>query len=69
MSRASNSISITTGVVIVYIVISQVSVAFNVVFLFLLVSQGLLIWMVVQILKDKRTSQKTFETHYYEDVD
>lgn len=69
MSRASNSISITTGVMIVYVVMCQVSVAFNVVFLFLLLSQGLLIWMVVQILKDKRTSQKTFETHYYEDVD
>ena len=69
MSRAWNSISITTGVMIVYVVMCQVSVAFNVVFLFLLISQGLLIWMVVQILKDKRTSQKTFETHYYEDVD
>ena len=69
MSRASNSISITSGVVIVYIVISQVSVAFNIIFLFLLLSQGFLIWTVIQILKDKRTSQKTFETHYYEDVD
>lgn len=69
MNRLSNVISVTTGVMIIYVVMSQASVVFGAVFLLMLLSQGMLVWMVVRILKDERTSTKTFETNFYEDVD
>lgn len=69
MNRLSNVISVTTGVMIIYVVMSQASVVFGAVFLLMLLSQGMLVWMVIRILKDQRTSTKTFETHFYEDVD
>ncbi len=67
MKSISAVISLTTGVVLVYVVASTLPVGFAVAFWLLLLSQGLLIWMVIRILKDKRTSDKTFETHFYED--
>ena len=69
MSSLSGVISLTTGVVILYVMFSRLPVAFAVVFSLFLLSQAMLIWMVVRILKDKRKSVKTFETHFYEDVD
>jgi len=67
MKSISAVISLTTGVVLIYVITSTLSVGFAVTFWLLLLSQGLLIWMVIRILKDKRTSDKTFETHFYED--
>lgn len=67
MKSISAVISLTTGVVLIYVIASTLAVGFAVAFWLLLLSQGLLIWMVIRILKDKRTSDKTFETHFYED--
>ncbi len=67
MKSISAVISLTTGVVLVYIIASVLPLGFAVAFWLLVLSQGLLIWMVIRILKDKRTSDKTFETHFYED--
>ena len=67
MKSISAVISLTTGVVLIYVIASTLAVGFAVAFWLLLLSQGLLIWMVIRILKDKRTSDKKFETHFYED--
>ncbi len=67
MKSLNTVISLTTGVVLVYVIASTLPVGFAIVFWLLLLSQGLLIWMVIRILKDKRTSTRTFDTHFYED--
>lgn len=67
MKSLASCISLTTGVVIIYVVTSTLPVGFPVVFWLFLLSQGLLIWMVIRILKDPGKSTKTFETHFYED--
>jgi 4-hydroxybenzoate polyprenyltransferase len=68
MKSLGNCIALTTGVMIVYVVCSTLPVAFPIVFWLFLLSQGLLIWMVIRILKDdKKPSGKTFDTHFYED--
>ena len=67
MKSLGACISLTTGVVIIYVVMSTLPIAFPIVFWLFLLSQGMLIWMVVRILKDPRKSTRTFETHFYED--
>jgi threonine/homoserine/homoserine lactone efflux protein len=68
MRSLGSCISLTTGVVVIYVVVSTLPVAFPIVFWLFLLSQALLIWMVVRILKAPRTSTRTFETHFYEDA-
>lgn len=67
MKSLGACISVTSAVVLVYVITSTLPVAFPVVFWLFLLSQGLLIWMVIRILKDPWKSDKTFETHFYED--
>ena len=69
MNSLRNCISLTTGVVIIYVVLANMPVAFGIVFLFFLLSEAFLFWMVIRILTNKRTSTKTFDTHFYEDID
>ena len=69
MGKVQWTISITTAVVLIYVITSTLSSSFAIVFGLLLVSQILLIRMVLVILKDKNTSTKTFDEFYYEDVD
>ena len=69
-SKSTNSIAIVTKIVIVYIIATNLQVSFAVVFGFFLTSVAGLIWMVVVILKDTTDlTSKTFDVHYYEDVD
>jgi hypothetical protein len=69
-SKSTNSISIVTALVIVYVVITNLSVPFAIVFGFFLLSVAGLLWMVVAILKDtSNLSGKTFDEHFYEDMD
>jgi hypothetical protein len=69
MKSLAACISITTGVVVIYVVMSTLPVAFPIVFWLFLLSQGMLIWMVVRILKDpQKSSTRTFESHFYEDA-
>lgn len=69
MNRISNCIIITSVAVLVYIIAVSLQAAFAIAFFLLLVSQGLLIWMVIRILKDDYTTTKTFDTHFYQDID
>jgi len=69
MSRAQKSIWITTTMVLVYVISATLSLPFPLVFLFFITCISLLIWMVIQILKDPYTVNKTFDEAFYEDVD
>ena len=69
MSKSRFSILITSTVVLIYVILSTLPVNFGLVFGTLLASQVLLLWMVITILKDRRTSSRTFDEFYYEDVD
>ena len=68
MKSLASCISLTTGVVIIYVVASTLPIAFPIVFWLFLLCQGLLIWMVIRILKDPRKSTRTFDSHFYEDA-
>lgn len=69
MSKSAFSITVTSVVVLVYVILSTLPVGFPLVFMAMLISQILLVWMVVSILKDKRESTRTFDRYFYEDVD
>jgi hypothetical protein len=69
MNRAIFSISVTSVVAMVYVILSAVSGHFPLVFFLFLVSQAWLIWMVITILKDKPSSDRTFDQFFYEDSD
>lgn len=67
-STASVSIGLTTGMLLIYVVVSSLGVPFGWVFLLFTVSAGLLIWMVVSILKDKSNPvSKKFDDQFYLD--
>jgi hypothetical protein len=68
-SKLNIAIAITTSCAIIYVVFSQLSVPFVVVFGLLLLSQILLIRMVFIILKAPRQSERTFDEYFYEDAD
>jgi hypothetical protein len=69
-TKSANSITIVTGVLIVYIITTNLPVSFGIVFAFFLLTGAGLFWMVICILKDtSNPSNKTFDEHFYEDVD
>jgi hypothetical protein len=69
MSKTRISVCVTTLVVLVYVTASTLSTNFAIVFLLLLLAQGLLIWMVITILKDKPAHDRTFDEYFYGDAD
>lgn len=66
MKSLKFTVFFTTFFLVVYVSITQISVHFPTVFIFFLLSQGLLLYMVYRILKDKYSTSKIFE-HWYED--
>lgn len=69
MSKMTISIIATTSCVLLYVILASLPTAFPLVFLLLLLSQCLLVWMVIRILKDNRPSTRTFDEYFYEDAD
>jgi hypothetical protein len=70
MKNLSTCIALTSGTVLVYVVATTLPIGFSLLFWLMLLSQTLLIWMVIRILKDKAPqSGKTFDSHFYEDAD
>ena len=69
-SKSTNCISIVSALVMVYVITTNLSVPFAIVFGFFLLSIAGLFWMVIVILKDtSNLSGKTFDKHFYEDKD
>ncbi len=64
MKSLKFTVFFTTLFLVAYVSITQISAHFPTVFLFFLLSQGLLLYMVYRILKDKYSTAKTFEDGY-----
>jgi hypothetical protein len=69
MKKLTHCILLTTAIVVLYVFISGLPVNFGWIFLLFLVSEVMLAWMVIRILKSPRASTKTFDSHFYEDSD
>jgi hypothetical protein len=69
MSKTGFSIAITSIALVIYVAASATQLAFPFVFLFLMTTQALFIWMVCVILRDDRPSKRTFEEYFYEDAE
>jgi hypothetical protein len=69
LNKSTFAITITSLVVLSYVILSTLTANFDFVFFATLVSQGFFIWMVISILKDDRSSTRTFDEYFYEDVD
>ena len=68
-SSSSLSVSITTGLLLVYIVFSTLPFHFGIIIALFLITSGSLLWMVYRILTDTSTPvEKTFDEYFYEDV-
>ena len=63
---AMTVVSLTTLVLLMVTIMVSMNMAFNWVFYLTVIGQGMVIWMVYQVLTDKYTTNKTFR-HGYED--
>jgi hypothetical protein len=71
MNKVYYSISLVTGGLLVFTVMCSplLKIPFAILFLFLLLLQGGLIWMVITILKKGEPSSHTFSERFYDDAD
>lgn len=69
-NKTANSISIVTGMLLVYVIAASLPISFGIIFLFFLLTTAGLLWVVYTVLTDtSNLSGKTFDEHFYEDVD
>ena len=68
MKSLKFTVYFTTIFIVIYTLMARMSVPFGMIYLAFLLSQGLLIFMVWRILRDKYSTQKTF-SDWYEDKD
>ncbi|OEK01136.1 hypothetical protein BFP97_06265 [Roseivirga sp. 4D4] len=64
MKTMKFSIYLTTAVVVLYTLLTQMGVSFPIVFMLFIVSQIVLVYMIYRILTDKYQTQRTFEDWY-----
>jgi hypothetical protein len=71
MNRVAFSILFTTFLFLIFAVLCLAPFNLSLVFLnfFLLLLNGLLIWMVVTVLKHGEPSKYTFDERFYEDME
>jgi hypothetical protein len=69
-NNATRAITVVTGMLLVYVVTASLPIYFGIIFLFFLITMGGLLWMVYTVLTDtSNLSRKTFDEHFYEDMD
>lgn len=60
----------TTFYVVIYAMLPGMGMGFSIMFILFLISQFLVIWMVIRVLKDGKPSGKQFNKgHWYDDWD
>lgn len=64
MKTLKATIYLTTALVVIYTLLTQLNVPFPFIFLLFLTSQGALIFMVYRVLTDNYQTQRTFEDWY-----
>lgn len=67
--KTDQVISLTSGVVLVYVISTTLPVQLSLILLLFLLSSGLLIYMVIRILKDPVSTTRTFDDYFYQDSD
>lgn len=68
--KASLNISLTTGLLILYVVFATLPLSFALIFSFFITTSISLLWMVYSILTDhSRPVKKTFDETFYLDHD
>jgi hypothetical protein len=69
-NKTANTIYIVTGMLLVYVIAASLPISFGIIFLFFLLTTAGLLWVVYTVLTDtSNLSGKTFDEHFYEDVD
>ena len=69
-NKATSAIATVTGMVLVYVVVASLPIYFGIIFLCFLVATAGLFWMVYTVLTDtSNLSHKTFDEHFYEDME
>ncbi|MEM6831841.1 MAG: hypothetical protein AAF551_15120 [Bacteroidota bacterium] len=69
MDKLKFPISLTSSVLLLYIVSAAFDMPYALVFWLFVLINGLFIWMVLKILKDGKPSTKQFDEVFYEDYD
>jgi hypothetical protein len=54
---------------LIYIILLNINPEYHLAWLMLMFSPFLLIWMVLRVLRHGTASKRTFDTHFYDDVD
>jgi hypothetical protein len=67
MLQLQSVIAVATGAVLVYLGGIFVELPLEWVFAFYGLATGTTVWMVVRILKDPSTTEKTFDDYFYQD--
>jgi len=67
--KTDQVISLTSGVVLVYVISTTLPVQLSLILLLFLLSSGLLFYMVIRILKDPVSTDRTFDDYFYQDAD
>jgi hypothetical protein len=64
------SVSITTGLLLIYVVFASLPFHFGIIFTLFLITSASLLWMVYRILTDTSVPvQKKFDDYFYQDAD
>jgi hypothetical protein len=64
------SVSVTTGLLLIYVVFASLPFHFGVIFALFLITSGSLLWMVYKILTDTTAPvKKNFDDYFYQDAD
>jgi len=67
MKNLEVPVGITSAVLFLYVISPYITPIFAVIFSLFLITNILVIWMVIRILKDGTPSTKTFDEYFYEE--
>jgi len=69
MKNSVTPVLIVTVILVVYALLAELGMAFQLVLITFLCSPFMVIWMVISVLKSKDTTHRTFDEYFYDDVD
>jgi hypothetical protein len=62
-------IGLTSAVLFIYVISPLITPIFAIVFTLFLITNAMIIWMVIRVLKDGQPSSRTFDEYFYDTVD
>ena len=67
MTKIKAPIVISTILLIVYSFSTQLDISYSIIFTLFIAANAVFLWMVYKILKDGKSSEKSFDEYFYED--